>query len=216
MVRVFSQDGQEWQDFDFSALVMAPSLRDVLVDAFVRRTAPGAGLASLRSVQQVHSTVVWLDRYLATLAWPPTALSQLTPEHIDGFRDSFTHRRSTAAAVGGLKLLLAKAEGISAATAGRLARPLPKVVRGEPKESYSRAEFQRIADAARSDLRSAAARIRGNRELLEHFRVGAVDPAGDRRLARRLEVLDCVDRFGDVPRATAPAAWPPGKPPKPR
>ncbi|WP_406721914.1 hypothetical protein OG968_03000 [Streptomyces althioticus] len=90
-MRCFSQDGEDQRDYDFSRLRMAPGLRDALLAAFVRRTAPGAGLTSLHSVNKVHSVVVRLDRYLATLAWPPTQLSRLSAEHIEGFYESRQH-----------------------------------------------------------------------------------------------------------------------------
>jgi hypothetical protein len=45
-------------------------------------------------------------------------------------------------------------------------------------------------------MRAAAARIRANREVLHRFREGE-ELGGDRQ---RLELLDFVDRLGDVPR----------------
>lgn len=79
-----------------------------------------------------------------------------------------------------------------------LREPNPPIVRkGTGDRSYSRAELRRIADAARSDLRAAAMRIRTNRMLLARYRDGHVeDPT------RRLELLDFVDRHGDVPRTS--------------
>ncbi|WP_435217127.1 hypothetical protein [Streptomyces sp. bgisy034] len=204
VVRCFSQDGQEQRDYDFSGLHMAPGLRDALVAAFVKRTAPGAGLTSLHSVNKVHSAVVRLDRYLATLAWPPTQVAQLTAAHIDGFHESRKHLDTIRVDLSQLRQLLAVADGVSDAVSARLAGPLPKQILGEGRQSYSRAELKRIAEASRADLRAAAARIRGNRELLRRFRAGEDVAQGDGMVARRLELLDWADRFADVPRASAP------------
>ncbi|MGI3222654.1 hypothetical protein ACRJ4B_00220 [Streptomyces sp. GTA36] len=204
VVRCFSQDGEDQRDYDFSRLRMAPGLRDALLAAFVRRTSPGAGLTSLHSVNKVHNVLVRLDRYLATLAWPPTELSHLTADHIEGFHESRKHLDNVRIDLSELRQLLARADGVSDGASGRLAQALPKQIKGEGKHSYSRAEFKRIADAARGDLRAAAARIRANRELLQRFREGEIIPAGDRMLARKLELLDWADRFADVPRAAAP------------
>ncbi|MFF1844220.1 hypothetical protein ACFVW9_21120 [Streptomyces sp. NPDC058217] len=201
VVRCFSQDGNEFADYDLSVLTMATGLRDALTAAFVKRTAPGAGLTSLHSTEKNYWSLVQFDRYLRTLPWPPREVSHLTPEHIDGFYET---RKHLATAVRGeisdLKQLLIRTEGISSTMAGRLAAPLPPKPSTEPKESYSRTEFKRIADAARGDLRTAAQRIRANRDLLQRFRQGEIEIGNDRLLAERLELLDWVNRFGDVPR----------------
>ena len=55
-----------------AATVPAP-LADVLVKAFVARTAPGGGLASLSSMNHAHQALVRFDRYLARLLRPRRA-----------------------------------------------------------------------------------------------------------------------------------------------
>ncbi|MFJ7625945.1 hypothetical protein ACIQZN_05570 [Streptomyces sp. NPDC097595] len=201
MVRCFSQNGDEFADYDLSVLTMAPGLKDALTAAFVKRTAPGAGLTSLHSTEKNYWSLVQFDRYLRTLPWPPREVSHLTPGHIDGFYETRKHLpRAVRGEISDLKQLLIRTDGISSPLAGRLAAPLPPKPPAEPKEGYSRAEFKRIADAARGDLRAAAQRIRANRDLLHRFRQGEVEIGNDRILAERLELLDCVDRFGDVPR----------------
>jgi hypothetical protein len=182
-VRCFSQDGEDHRDYDLSGLGMAANLRDALVTAFARRTAPGAGLTSLRSTDHAYRALVAFDCYLATLTWPPREASQLASEHFDGFYDSRKHVGYAAGELSDLKGVLAKVEGISDALAGRLARPLPKRPAPVSKQSYSRAELKRIADAARADLRAAAQRIRDNREVLRRHRAGELEAGGDRRLA---------------------------------
>ncbi|MFZ3494394.1 hypothetical protein ACODT5_14430 [Streptomyces sp. 5.8] len=138
--------------------------------------------------------------YVSTLAWAPTEVSHLVPEHLDGFYD---HRRKSARdasrELSALKLLLAETEGLSDATRGKLKERSPRRPAPEAKESYSRAEMRRIADAARVDLRAAAARIRRNRALLRQVQEGQVPPDVP---ARALEVLEHVHRVGDVPRVT--------------
>ncbi|MEV0536202.1 hypothetical protein [Kitasatospora sp. NPDC050463] len=202
VVRCFSQDGEEWKDYDFSRLGVAETLREALMGAFVKRTAPGAGRTSLESFGKIYSAVVVFDRYLAALAWPPTQASHLAPEHYDGFYESRRHIKSSPTELLELRNLLVRVEGITDAMAGRLAGPLPKRPQYEGKKSYSRAELKRIGDLARADLRAAAKRIRDNREVLRRFREGELEAGEDRRLARRLHLLDWVDRFADVPRKT--------------
>jgi hypothetical protein len=199
VVRCFSQDGQEHRDYDFSGLRMARPLRDAIVAAFAARTAPGAGLTSLASVESSYHAVTHFDRYLAGLAWPPNQPAQVTPGHYDGFCAS-RNIKNAGRELADLKNVLVRVEGISDALAGRMAGPLPKRRPPTLKMSYSQAEFKRIATAARTDLRAAARRIRGNRDLLGRFRAGELHPHDDTILAQHLELLDWVDRFGDVPR----------------
>ncbi|WP_405545721.1 hypothetical protein OG590_33050 [Streptomyces goshikiensis] len=184
-------------------------LREELIGAFAKRTAPGEGLTSLLSTLGIYQVIRQFDRYLATLPWPPRAVSHLTAEQFDGF---FEFRKTTtsgaAGDLGALKLLLLQAEGVSDALAGRLASQLPGRVTMETKESYSRAEFQRITAAARADLRAAARRIRGNRELLARARRGEADANQD---AVRVRLLEFVDRHGTIPREARPNGATKGK-----
>ncbi|OIJ85078.1 hypothetical protein BIV25_45035 [Streptomyces sp. MUSC 14] len=200
-MRCFSQDGEEHRDYDLSILSMAAGLREALVVAFVKRVAPGAGLTSLHSTDHAYRVLVKFDRYLATLQWPPREAEHLAPEHFDGFHNSRKHTGSGPDDLRELRLLLDEVEGLTDAMAGRIGAALPRRQREDgSKESYSRAEFKRIADAARSDLRAAARRIRDSRELLRQFREGEQEAGNDRQLALRLQLLDWVDRFADVPR----------------
>jgi hypothetical protein len=135
-------------------------------------------------------------KYLATLSCPPALLSDLAPDHVDGFQAYRKHATHMPMELGTLKTLLLRAEDLPEALRAKLHEANPRYVAvAEAKTSYSRAEFKRIADAARADLRTAAARIRANRALLARYRAGELaDPD------RRLELLDFVDRHGDVPR----------------
>jgi len=152
------------------------------------------------SFDKVFRALTWFDRYLATLAWPPRHPSHLAREHIDGFYDWRKSSGSASADLGELRNTLLKVEGLTEAMIGRLAAPLPKRPESQRKNSYSREELGRIAQAARGDLRAAAKRIRANRDLLARFRAGELDPGGDAELGQRLRLLDWVERFADVPR----------------
>ncbi|MFJ9707943.1 hypothetical protein [Streptomyces sp. NPDC101234] len=197
VVRCFAEDGSASRDYHFDVLQVAPELRQGLAEAFARRTAPGAGLTSLESTNVAHRAAVLFSRYLAGLAWPPRQMAHLVPEHLEGFLDARKDKtRRAAEELAGLKLLLKHAEGLDEAVIAKLNESHPRRQRGnKPKESYSQKDLKRIADAARTDLRAAASRIRKNREILHRFRQGEL-PDQD----RRLELLDWVDRFGDVPR----------------
>ena len=141
--------------------------------------------------------------YLATLPGAPVEVSDLAPSHIDGF---LQYRRDAAGSVSEnvriVKLLLRHVEGKSEDLTAKLHEPNPRYVRATQKTSYTREEFKRIAEAARSDLRIAAQRIRNNRQHLERYRAKAMDDPD-----RRLELLDFVDQQGDVPRYGYTSRW---------
>jgi hypothetical protein len=199
-VRCFDEQERTPKDYDFAGLPVAEELRRGLAEAFARRTAPGAGLTSLESFDKPYFAAVRFARYLATLPWPPARAADLAPEHLDGFYESRSGLQSGAAELGTLKRLLARADGLSDVMAGKVHEAGPPIIRGDPRSSYSRDELRRIAEAARGDLRAAAARIRACREELRGVRSGDLNPGEDCHLARRYELLDWADRFADVPR----------------
>jgi hypothetical protein len=202
IVRCYSQDGEDRSDFDVSGLRMPEALREAMIAALVARTAPGAGLTSLHSFEKCYRTLVLFDGYLARLAAPPHSPSEVAPEHFDGFHEDRRAQgiKTVRFELAELRLLLLRVNDISDALAGRLAGPMPSRPESAPAHSYRRAELKRIAEAARMTLRSADERIRGNRELLARFRAGDLDVSTDVHLRRRLQILDHLDRVGDVPR----------------
>ncbi|MFI5942888.1 hypothetical protein ACIBCB_21890 [Streptomyces uncialis] len=202
IVRCYSQDGENRVDLDVSALALPEALHGSLTAALVLRTTPGKGLTAVESVKKAYRALVNFTRYLTGLEVVPQSASELTKEHFDGFykhrRDKGIKRASNELA--DLRLVLIRAKGLNDGLAGRLAGALPARPEGEPAHSYSRHELKRIAQAARTTLRTAAKRIRSNRELLEQFRAGEIDVSRDTDLRRRLQILEHLDRFGDVPR----------------
>ncbi|PZT68450.1 hypothetical protein DN402_10505 [Streptomyces sp. SW4] len=202
IIRCYSQDGEERIDLDVSALDLPEALHTALIAALVARTTPGKGLTSIESVKKAYRAVVAFARYLTGLDVVPQSARELTPAQFDGF---YEHRKAegiktASMELADVRLVLVKAEGLSDALSGRLAGALPSRPEGEPAHSYSRTELKRIAQAARTMLRTAEKRIRSNRELLERFRAGEIDVDHDTDLRRRLQILDHLDRFGDVPR----------------
>ncbi|MET7772004.1 hypothetical protein [Nocardia sp. NPDC005366] len=202
IVRCYSQDGKDRRDLDVSILKTPEALREAMIAALVARTAPGAGLTSTHSFEGVYRILVSFDRYLSQLAVVPQSLAEVGAEHFDGFHDDREAAgfKSIRWQLAELRRLLVRANGISAPLAARLAKPLPPLPPTNPSHSYTRTELKRIAEAARATLRSAERRIRAHRELLDQFRAGDLDVSTDLDLRRRLEILDHLDRVGDVPR----------------
>ncbi|MFJ3932657.1 hypothetical protein [Streptomyces sp. NPDC090029] len=203
MVRCFDEATGTHKDFDFSRLDVSVELREMLAAAFAARTSPGGKLTSMSSMHLAYRAAVQFADYLATLVWRPVLPEHLLPEYLDGLLDSRSGSVSAARDVEHVRLLLAHAQGLSEAMRGKLGERGARRSEGTRKESLSRAEFKRVAEAARTDLRAAAVRIRGHRESLRAWRAGELSDGGDLDVRRRMELLESVDRLGDVPRAWA-------------
>jgi hypothetical protein len=125
--------------------------------------------------------------------------SGLRPRHLDGFVTYLRTEGHTAKLredLRGVKLIVRQLDSWHLDMVVKLVEPLPpQAHRGKGHTSYSRCEFQRIASAARDDLRQAAQRIRANRTVLEQYRSGRIDDP-----TRQLELLDFLERHADVPR----------------
>lgn len=197
-------------EFDFTEWPVSLPLRQVFAGAFAERTRPGGRVRTSESAYKTFRTLRRFADYLAGLLSPPTTAAELTPAHLDGW---FLPRQQH---VGGtiqlaeLKTTLRKVGGTSDEFRDALARRNPPRAKVTAKTSYSRGENQRILNAARADIRRAADRIRGNRELLRRWRAGDLDTE-PQDTYRRGELLDYTDRRGDVPRytstGTAPKHW---------
>ncbi len=201
IVRFVAEDhGAGTKDYDFNVLPVGPALRLAFAQAFAERTRPGGPLRALASANKTYWRLTHFAGYLSTLNRPPERAGDLVPVHLDGW---FLQRSSLASAVMELTQLkadLRKMPGISAQFAGKAAdrnerRPPPKA-----STTYSRAEFDRILNAARTDIRRAAKRIRANRDLLNQWRAGQIDEQADTRRWRQGHVLSSVDRTADVAR----------------
>lgn len=203
VVRCFDEATSTFKDFDFARLDVSVPLGEMLAAAFAARTAPGGKLTSMASMRLAYRAAVQLAEYLATLVRRPIHPEHLLPEHLDGVLAARNGSVSAARDLEHVKLLLAHAEGLSEAMRGKLGEKGPRRAEGRRKESLSRTEWKRVAEAARADLRAAAVRIRGHRETLRVWRAGELPDDGDLVVRRRMELLESVDRTGDVPRAWA-------------
>lgn len=200
VVRRYVDADRESRDFDFGRMQVSEDLQRDLALAFASRTAPGRGLTAMDSLQTYFRTIRLFTEYLTTVTTRPACLADLIPDHIDGFHAYRCELSSFKAAeeMRSIKTVLLQLDNLKPLMVAKLREPNPPIIRkGTGSPSYSRAEFRRIADAARKDLSAAAKRIRTNRQLLTRYRDGELDDP-----TRRLELLDFVDRHGDVPRTS--------------
>ncbi|MFI7681013.1 hypothetical protein HFP15_36920 [Amycolatopsis sp. K13G38] len=198
------------REFDFTGWPVNLPLRQAFATAFAERTRPGGRVRTSESAYKTFRTLRQFAEYLAGLVSPPTTAADLTSAHLDGWFHPQRQHAGGAIKLGELKTTLRKIAGTSKEFRAALARRNPPRANLTAKTSYSRSENRRILNAARADIRRAADRIRGNRDLLRRWRAGDMDTEpGD--IYRRGELLDFVDRHLDVPRyasvSAAPKRW---------
>ncbi|WP_410812233.1 hypothetical protein [Micromonospora sp. 067-2] len=195
-VRVLPEDGGPPADIDLMALPVSRELREWLAVAVLGATGPSGPRRSVRSALDIQSILKRFTRYLATLQRPPTRPDQLRRAHLDGFilaGGKWLHRD-----LGSLRSTLRFAPDLPTEFWARLTQAsVPKS--DSTVRSYSEAEFGRITQAAREQLRAAAHRIRHARGVLELWRGGGIERSDHTRWEQGW-LLDHLDRHGDVPR----------------
>lgn len=197
-VRVFPENGDPAVDFDFTGLPVAEPLRVSLAEAFAQVTGPaGTRRAGVSAMGLMHDLRLFA-RVLAEAVHPPESVAELAVAHADAFR--LLVGGEGARRLSSLRVICRALPGVSDGFAAHLRMPARQVRSATRQDAYSRHEFERVAAAAREDLRAAADRILGSRELLRRWRDGDLDPACDHAAWRRGQVLDHVDRCADVPR----------------
>jgi hypothetical protein len=197
-VRVFPENGDPPLDFDFAGLPVAAPLRMSLAEAFARVTGPaGTRHASISAVGLMRDLRLFA-RVLAEAAHPPETVAELAAAHADAFR--LLVGGQGARRLSSLRVLCRALPDVPDGFTARLHMPARQLRTASRQDAYSRQEFERVAAAAREDLRAAAGRIRRNRELLRRWRDGELDPVRDPAGWRKGQVLDHVDRCADVPR----------------
>ena len=200
MVRVITERDRRTKEFDFTTLPVSRDLQESFARAFNVRTGPGGTIKTMSSTLGLWFCVRTFTRFLSTLADPPRRVPDLRASHLDGY---LLFRASVVSApeeLGGVIGLLAELDEISPQLAARCVRGRRvrrRYVRST--DSYTPEEDRRILDAARNTVREAAERIRGNRELLRRWRSGDPELVSDPMREEFLQLLDGVDRTGEVP-----------------
>ncbi|WP_404870011.1 hypothetical protein ACI1MP_31040 [Kitasatospora griseola] len=197
--------------FDFERLTVSPELQLAFAKGFVQRTKAGGRLRRLGSAEKSYRFFRGFATYLGTLNTPPARPQDLLPVHLDGWRLERLNYTSLWHQVGELISNLRTVPGLGPEFRTALNQRQPEHAnrrRGRANSSYSRAENQRILNAARHDVRQAAARIRAGQELADRWRAGDLDgePPHQRRRGR---LAAFVEEHADVPRTPSggPQWW---------
>lgn len=199
-VRFIAEPDGDTKDFDFTALPVSRDLQVSFAQAFHDHTGPAGKLKAVNSVKALFRFLrIFCEEVLAVERVPPVSAGQLTPAHLDQFRLHQADLASREMNLGVLRALLAHVDGLTPAFLAKCAEWLPQR-RGRLKshDSYTAGEEKRILDAARQTIKAAAQRIREHQTLLQRWRDGDTELTGYRE--RYFELLDFVERTGDVPR----------------
>lgn len=191
VVRHYDHEGKVLE-FDFTKLPVAGPMRSSLAALFSARCTPDRW--------SVHRTskAAWIylrlfAEFLAGMDRPPQDLDEITPALVQRWKAS---QRGVQGAALVVSLLRGDARLQSGPVADELARH-PRRPRSTV-QSYSQAEFDEIARAARRGFRAALQRINDNAMHLQQWRDGVfAEGSEDWVLGEGLDYLTCT---GDLPR----------------
>ncbi len=200
LVRFFPERGGPPADFDFAGFPVARELAVWMATAFAGATAPAGRRRTTSSANSAYGLLRRFAQHLASLNRPPAAPAQLRAAHLESFMFAGLGTPNLNRELPTLRSVLRFApEGAGQDFLALLARKgLER--KDVPTASYTTAEFDRIITTARTQLRRAADRIFAGRELLAHWRAGQIDRDVEPHTWMHGELLDHVDRHGDVPR----------------
>jgi hypothetical protein len=200
-VRFTSEPEGEVKDFDFTVLPVSRELQVAFARAFHEHVGPAGQIKALGAAAGSFGHLRSFCASLAESPAPPATPGELRPRHLDEFLLRRASLATAGMSLGVVRALLVNVDGLTPAFVAKCAAWVPhRRERIKSRGSYSPGEEKRILAAARETLRAAARRIRSNQELLARWR--AADPAllGNTRRNEFCQVLDLVDRTGDLPR----------------
>ncbi|MEV8406820.1 hypothetical protein AB0R12_13680 [Streptomyces niveus] len=171
-----------------------------LATAFAGATGPAGRRRTTSSALSAYGLLRRFAHHLASLNRPPAHPAQLRAAHLESFQMAGLGTPNLNRELPTLRSVLRFApEGAGQDFLARLAsKGLER--NSTPAASYTMAEFDRITTTGRSQLRRAAERIFAGRELLARWRAGQIDAEAEPRTWQHGELLDFVERHGDVPR----------------
>jgi hypothetical protein len=186
------------KEYDFADLPVPEPMQRSLAEVFADQ--------SRRWTAHASATTFWekllvFTRFLSEQESPPQDLDGLTVAMLKRWRARHIATNTGRHTLQMIRQLLLRDPRLtSGPVAEELARRVPAPI--PSKQSYGKAERERVLLAAQRQFRSARMRIRENTQLLEHWRAGDLDrKSSEWRLG---QVLDHLAQTGDVPRGLLP------------
>ncbi len=197
---IAEQDGRS-RDFDFTAMPVSGELQIAFARAFHEHTGPAGRVKSFNAAGCTFRYLSQFCKVLSASSQPPHTAADLRPHHLDEFLLSRGPVATAAMSMGVLRALLVNVDGLAPSFVAKCAEWVPqRRERIKSLGSYSADEEKRILKAAREAIRECAKRIRETRQALTQWRSGDPELMSDEHTRRTFEVLDLVERTGEVPR----------------
>lgn len=182
---------------DLSGLPVSEAMRIWLAEALARRVGARSGVKRTSSAMIKYQLVVRLAESLKTAS--PARPEQFGASHVKRFRLAHQGKPIGRTYMKGLRELLRDDPRLATAARAELFdKPLGKTGAVAPLAPYTDTQWHRLTSLMRGDIRRARDRIRAGRALLVAYRAGRLEQGGDEQ--RLGEILDMIDRTGDVPR----------------
>lgn len=191
-VRFTPEAGGRSKDFEFRKLGFAPEIETAVVDGFAMACGPGGSRKTVESAKTLYAGVRALARQLQGFSSPPQTLNSLAPVHLAALRLSGTRYSHSLLQL--FRVLFRHTTGLSADFREALYAPHGWSVPSSNTAAYSDAEARKIQRAARSEVRTALARIR--KVEAEFARWNQNDPGLDVEARHRCSLLDRILREG--------------------
>jgi len=191
LVRHYDAEGRV-REYSFASLPVAEPMQRSLATLFAARCTPGTWAS------HETSAAAWLSmqrfaKFLSLQQEPPRDLDGITVRAVQQWRENGDQRAFDVLS----RLLRGDPRLQTGPVADELARRR-KAIRGAV-QSYSQAEFDRYAAAARRTFRTARQRINDNARHLERWRDGDFAQGSKEWVIG--EGLDILARTGDLPRS---------------
>ncbi|MEV8183406.1 hypothetical protein [Specibacter sp. NPDC078692] len=205
-VRFTPESGGRPKDFEFRKLGFAPEIESAVVAGFAMACGPGGSRKTVESAKTLYAGARILARKLQELPSPPQTLGALVPAHLASFKLSRT--RYSHSLIQLFRVLFRRTAGLSPEFREALYAPHGWSVSSSGSAAYADSEARRIQRAARSEVRTALARIRKIETELERWKQD--DPGLEAGARQRCALLDRIFRGGtEAPRLSATRKSPP-------
>lgn len=191
-VRFTPESGGRPKDFEFRKLGFAPEIESAVVAGFAMACGPGGSRKTVESAKTLYAGVRALARKLQEFPSPPKSLGSLAPAHLASFKLSRT--RYSHSLIQLFRVLFRRTTGLSHEFREALYSPHGWSVPSSGSSAYSDPEARRIQRAARSEVRTALARMRKIEAEFERWKQD--DSRLDVEARQRCRLLDRIMRGG--------------------
>lgn len=203
MIAVVGEDGGTLGTYNFGRYPAAGSLRQSLVQGFLKATSSGGRWRTSGSCFNGYTVIGNFLRFVTKEHPEVAGIDDVGPEIWLSWRTDLEKRVKWPGQVNLLRALLTDVSGVPEATSQALRDRAPKP-RARSYNAYSREEFARIKRTYTNYVIAADQRIAANVKILMNYWSGQEDPQDEPYRARRIDwskgrILDHLAATGQLP-----------------